>query len=215
MDWGPTGLGAYSPGSLQLDSARATDLGFTSPAGAYRLPRSNDLRPGQPLTALGAYSLGADSLGTSSLGAYSASNNRLEILTTTHDRRWGETTGRWGKPLAAGGNHWPSDGVSKNHSRKCCAFYWSFAEFGMHALGHEEEVWGTICCYKEQRASAARKRNAGWRRSACSRYYDEMRIVGRRSENNDVLELFYVLGGNTFESCYDGKYFAGNKCESC
>jgi len=38
----------------------------------------------------------------------------------------------------------PSDMGSKNHSRKCCVFYWSFAEFGMYALGHEE-VWGTIC----------------------------------------------------------------------
>ena len=38
----------------------------------------------------------------------------------------------------------PSDGLGKNHSRKSCVFYWAFAEFGMHALCHEE-VWGTLC----------------------------------------------------------------------
>ena len=38
----------------------------------------------------------------------------------------------------------PSDGLAKNHSRKSCVFYWSFVEFGMHALAHEE-VWGTVC----------------------------------------------------------------------
>ncbi len=37
----------------------------------------------------------------------------------------------------------PSDGLAKNHSRKSCVFYWSIAEFGLHALAHEE-VWGTI-----------------------------------------------------------------------
>ena len=42
----------------------------------------------------------------------------------------------------------PSDGLSKNHSRKCCVFYWSFAEFGMYALGHEE-VWGTLCVCRD------------------------------------------------------------------
>lgn len=36
----------------------------------------------------------------------------------------------------------PSDGLAKNHSRKSNVFYWSFAEFGMQALAHEE-VWGT------------------------------------------------------------------------
>ena len=38
----------------------------------------------------------------------------------------------------------PSDGLSKNHSRKSCVFYWAFAELGMSALAHEE-VWGTVC----------------------------------------------------------------------
>jgi hypothetical protein len=37
----------------------------------------------------------------------------------------------------------PSDGLSTNHSRKSCVFYWSFAEFGLRALAHEE-CWGTI-----------------------------------------------------------------------
>ena len=37
----------------------------------------------------------------------------------------------------------PSDGLSKNNSRKCCVFYWSFAEFGLRALALEE-VWVTI-----------------------------------------------------------------------
>lgn len=38
----------------------------------------------------------------------------------------------------------PSDGLAKHHSRKSCVFYWSVAEFGLHALAHEE-VWGTLC----------------------------------------------------------------------
>ena len=38
----------------------------------------------------------------------------------------------------------PSDGLAKNHSRKSAVFYWSFAEYGMHALAHEE-CWGTLC----------------------------------------------------------------------
>ena len=38
----------------------------------------------------------------------------------------------------------PSDGLAANHSRKSCVFYWSFVEYGMHALCHEE-VWGTLC----------------------------------------------------------------------
>ena len=38
----------------------------------------------------------------------------------------------------------PGDGLAVNHSRKSCVFYWSFVEFGMHALAHEE-VWGTVC----------------------------------------------------------------------
>ena len=37
----------------------------------------------------------------------------------------------------------PSDGLSKNHSRKSAVFYWSFAEFGMSALAYEQ-VWGTL-----------------------------------------------------------------------
>ncbi len=37
----------------------------------------------------------------------------------------------------------PSDGLAKNHSRKSAVFYWSFAEFGLHALAHEE-VWGCV-----------------------------------------------------------------------
>jgi hypothetical protein len=36
----------------------------------------------------------------------------------------------------------PSDGLAKNHSRKSCVFYWSFLEYGMAALAHEE-AWGT------------------------------------------------------------------------
>ena len=38
----------------------------------------------------------------------------------------------------------PSDGLAKNHSRKSTVFYWSFAEFGLRALCHEE-AWLTIC----------------------------------------------------------------------
>jgi len=36
-----------------------------------------------------------------------------------------------------------SDGLAKNHSRKTCIFYWSFKEFGMRALAHEQ-VWGIV-----------------------------------------------------------------------
>ena len=37
----------------------------------------------------------------------------------------------------------PSDGLSKNHSRKSMVFYWSFLEFGMEALS-KEEMWGSM-----------------------------------------------------------------------
>jgi hypothetical protein len=36
----------------------------------------------------------------------------------------------------------PSDGLSKNCSRKSCVFYWSIVEFGIRALSHEE-CWFT------------------------------------------------------------------------
>lgn len=38
----------------------------------------------------------------------------------------------------------PSDGLSKNHSRKSMVFYWSFLELGMEALS-KEEMWGVPC----------------------------------------------------------------------
>ncbi len=38
----------------------------------------------------------------------------------------------------------PSDGLSNNHSRKTCVWYWSFLEFGLRHLALEE-VWGTLC----------------------------------------------------------------------
>ena len=38
----------------------------------------------------------------------------------------------------------PSDMGVKHHTRKTSAWYWSFLEFGMFALSHEE-VWGTAC----------------------------------------------------------------------
>jgi hypothetical protein len=47
----------------------------------------------------------------------------------------------------------PSDGLAKNHSRKSVVFYWSFAEFGMHALAHEE-VWGTLCVMRSTQVKA-------------------------------------------------------------
>ena len=37
----------------------------------------------------------------------------------------------------------PSDGLAKLHTRKSTVFYWSFLEFCMHALCHEQ-VWGTV-----------------------------------------------------------------------
>ena len=36
----------------------------------------------------------------------------------------------------------PSDGLAKHHTRKACAFYWSFLEYGISALSHEE-MWCT------------------------------------------------------------------------
>ena len=42
----------------------------------------------------------------------------------------------------------PSDGLSKNHSRKTCVFYWSFLELGACALSHEE-CWFTITILRE------------------------------------------------------------------
>ena len=47
----------------------------------------------------------------------------------------------------------PSDGLAKNHSRKSVVFYLSFAEFGMHALAHEE-VWGTLCVMRSTQVKA-------------------------------------------------------------
>ena len=38
----------------------------------------------------------------------------------------------------------PSDGLSSNHSRKSCVWYWSFVQFGIKNLAYEE-VWGTMC----------------------------------------------------------------------
>lgn len=37
----------------------------------------------------------------------------------------------------------PSDGLSKNHSRKSAVFYFAFVEYGMVALSHEQ-CWGTL-----------------------------------------------------------------------
>ena len=34
----------------------------------------------------------------------------------------------------------PADGLAKNHSRKCCTWYWSILEFGEEWLFHEE-LW--------------------------------------------------------------------------
>ena len=34
----------------------------------------------------------------------------------------------------------PADGLAKNHSRKCCTWYWSILEFGQEWL-HHEEIW--------------------------------------------------------------------------
>jgi len=42
----------------------------------------------------------------------------------------------------------PSDGLAKNHSRKCVVFYWSFLELGMAALAHEE-VWNTATVVRQ------------------------------------------------------------------
>jgi hypothetical protein len=47
----------------------------------------------------------------------------------------------------------PSDGLSKNHSRKSGVFYWAFAEYGLRALCYEQ-MWGciTIARYSEHQA---------------------------------------------------------------
>ena len=37
----------------------------------------------------------------------------------------------------------PSDGLAKHHTRKACAFNWSFLEYGISALSHEE-MWCTL-----------------------------------------------------------------------
>ena len=46
----------------------------------------------------------------------------------------------------------PSDGLANCHSRKSCVFYWTFSEFGMRALAHEE-VWGTVCVTRMHEAN--------------------------------------------------------------
>ena len=47
----------------------------------------------------------------------------------------------------------PSDGLSKNHSRKSGVFYWAFAEYGAKALCYEQ-IWGciTVARFKEHQA---------------------------------------------------------------
>lgn len=47
----------------------------------------------------------------------------------------------------------PSDGLSKNHSRKSGVFYWAFAEYGAKALCYEQ-LWGciTVARYSEHQA---------------------------------------------------------------
>ena len=42
----------------------------------------------------------------------------------------------------------PSDGLAKHHTRKICVYYYSFMQFGMRALGHEE-VWATMTIVRE------------------------------------------------------------------
>ena len=46
----------------------------------------------------------------------------------------------------------PSDGLSNNHSRKSCVWYWSFQEFGLQHLA-KEEVWGTLCVMRSTQAN--------------------------------------------------------------
>ena len=45
----------------------------------------------------------------------------------------------------------PSDGLAKNKSRHLVVFYWSFLEFGMDALCHEE-VWATATVMRTNKA---------------------------------------------------------------
>ena len=47
----------------------------------------------------------------------------------------------------------PSDGLSNNHSRKSCVWYWSFLEFGLRDLA-KEEVWGTLCVMRATTANS-------------------------------------------------------------
>lgn len=42
----------------------------------------------------------------------------------------------------------PSDMGAEHHTRSACAWYWSFAELGIYALGHEE-MWGCICTLRK------------------------------------------------------------------
>ena len=46
----------------------------------------------------------------------------------------------------------PSDGLSNNHSRKSCVWYWSFQEFGLRHLA-KEEMWGTLCVMRATQAT--------------------------------------------------------------
>ena len=45
----------------------------------------------------------------------------------------------------------PTDTASKSHTRKIVVYYWSFLEFGMSALCHEQ-MWGTLTAVRETRA---------------------------------------------------------------
>ena len=57
----------------------------------------------------------------------------------------------------------PSDGLSKNHSRKTAAFYWSILEYGAEELGNEQ-LWAcpTLC-----RSTEVRRLEGGQARIAC------------------------------------------------
>ena len=57
----------------------------------------------------------------------------------------------------------PGDGLAKNKSRHSIVFYWSFAEFGLEALSHEE-VWGTVCIV---RTTVAKKFGGGVAELTC------------------------------------------------
>ena len=72
----------------------------------------------------------------------------------------------------------PTDTLAKHHSRKISVYYYSFLQFGMRALCHEE-VWGTMCIAREQKAKELPGGLAFLTSRVCEQFYKDDRDIRR------------------------------------